>query len=103
MRTTLLRWIAPAVIGVMLSGPAFAGASIAQSPVPISAPSGALSAPGSGTVSATTTSDQVRYQGREAATAGLESWSGGAGGVSIYLGGTALVVVVLLLVLLIIF
>ena len=105
MRTTLLRWIAPAVIGVMLSGPAFAGASIAQTPAPVTAPSGSSrAAVSSAAVSTTTTtSDQVRYQEREAATAGLEGWSGGAGGMSIYLGSTALVVVVLLLVLLIIF
>lgn len=106
-----LRWISPAVVGVMLSGPAFAGAAIMQSPAPVTAPVTAPALPASAPASAPATTagpssapstDMARYQEREAATAGLETWKGGAG-VSIYLGGTALAVVVLLLVLLIIF
>jgi hypothetical protein len=108
MKETLLRWISPALVGVMLSGPAFAGAAIATTNTtpPTTAPaSNRTSAPvqtRSVTATPAPTIDASNYQAREAAAVGLDQWAGGAG-VSIYLGGSALALVVLLLVLLVIF
>lgn len=96
MKKSLLRWISPAVVGVMLSGPAFAAAAIAKTPTTVTAPKAASPAP----VAAAPAQSTVDYQAREAAAAGLEQWAGGAG-VSIYLGGSALALVVLLLVLIV--
>ncbi|HEY0707665.1 MAG TPA: hypothetical protein VGG33_12760 [Polyangia bacterium] len=102
MKKPLLRWISPALVGVMLSGPAFAGAAIAKTPTHATTPAQTTSQPAAPVAASTRTSDATNYQAREAASAGLEQWAGGAG-VSIYLGGSALALVVLLLVLLIIF
>lgn len=105
MKTSIVRWIAPAVVTVMLAGPAFGAAGISTAPR-ISPPAAAQTAPTPTTsqTPAPAPAPAADYAARErqAAAAGLESWKGGAS-LSITLGTTALVVllaVVLLVVLL---
>jgi hypothetical protein len=94
----VLRWIAPLVVAVMMSGPAFAAAGIAQArPAQTSvAPTRAVA---TSTV-ATTTTDAQSYAEREKQASGLEQWQGGASA-SIYLGGSALALALVLVILLV--
>jgi hypothetical protein len=105
MKTSITRWIAPAVVTLMLAGPAFGAGGISTAPR-VSPPVAetTVPAPNSGATAATAPGTAADYAARErqAASAGLENWKGGAS-LSITLGTTALVVllaVVLLLVLL---
>ncbi len=94
----VLRWIAPLVVAVMMSGPAFAAAGL---PAP-ARPAPTATAPRAAEVStvAATSSDVQSYAAREKKAAGLEQWQGGAGA-SIYLGGSALALALLLVILLV--
>jgi hypothetical protein len=108
MSTPTLRWIAPALVTLFLSGPALAAAGLPESGVPTApaAPAPATPAPKAKAVKTTparkATDDSARYSQREQQAQGLEKWKGGEG-VSLYIGSTVLavaLVVVLLLVLL---
>ncbi len=104
MMTKRLRLLAPTLVGVMLSGPAFGAAGLpdgTRRPIPAavttatstnSATSLAVTAPADGSAG---------YAQREQAATGLEGFAGGAG-VSIYLGGSALLIILLVLLLFVI-
>ena len=121
MNTTSRRWthwIAPIVVTVFVSGPAFASASIPQERIPITQPAPrppasqtaipvapapatppASSAGASGPTSLpTSSSDEKTYEAREGQSSGLDQWSGGA---SIYIGGSALAIALLIVLLIV--
>jgi hypothetical protein len=90
------RWIAPLVVAVMMSGPAFAATGL-----PTARPAAAqtTSAPARVETSTTSTStDTQSYAEREQQAAGLENFQGGA---SIYIGGSAIALALLLVILLV--
>jgi hypothetical protein len=93
----VLRWIAPLVVAVLMSGPAFAAAGL---PTPARPAPAATARVADTTQVATSTPDAQSYAAREKQAAGLEQWQGGAGA-SIYLGGSALALALLLVILLV--
>jgi hypothetical protein len=95
----VLRWIAPLVAAIMLSGPAFAASGL-PAPARTVQTAPAAREVAAGTV-ATTTADTQSYAAREKQAVGLENWQGGAAGASIYLGGSALALALLLVILLV--
>jgi hypothetical protein len=94
----VLRWIAPLVVAVLMSGPAFAAAGL---PAPARPAPAATARVADTTQVATSTPDAQSYAAREKQAAGLEQWQGGAAGASIYLGGSALALALLLVILLV--
>jgi hypothetical protein len=107
MSTKFLRWIGPALVTVMLSGPAMAAAGLPESPVPITAPAPAAAQKATPTkaapaTKAATTKAGTNYAQREQQSQGLEKFKGGEGA-GIYISGSVLAIallVVLLVVLL---
>jgi hypothetical protein len=105
-----LRWIAPALVAVFLSGPAFAAAGLPESGVPITAPAQAPApvqttpkpapAPTKATATQGATEDSARYAQRAQQSKDLENFKGGEG-VSIYIGSTVLAVALLVVLLLV--
>src|SRR6185503_11186382 len=81
----VLRWIGTLVVAVMLSGPAFAAASVPTARVAQTSTAPARVA-ATAPVTSTTTSDAQSYAARETQSAGLEQYQGGAAG--IYIGGS---------------
>jgi hypothetical protein len=90
------RWIAPLVVAVMMSGPAFAAAGL-QTTRPV--PAQTTSAPARVETSTTSTATESQsYAEREKQATGLENFQGGA---SIVIGGSAIALALLLVILLV--
>ena len=102
MSTTFLRWIGPAVVTVMLSGPAFAAAGLPESAVPITAPAPAAveKAKPAKATPARTTKPSTNYAQREQQSQGLEKFKGGEGA-GLYISGSALAVALLIVLLIV--
>jgi hypothetical protein len=106
MNTSLLRWIAPALVAVFVSGPAFAAAGLPETAVPITAPAPAQ-APAQVTKSNQAPKAQptrsavdasAQYAQREQQSKGIENFKGGEG-VSLYMSSTILAVLLLVVLL----
>jgi hypothetical protein len=105
-----LRWIAPALVTLFLSGPALAAAGLPETAVPVTAP--AAPAPAAPAAPARTTShagkttapkqadDSARYSQREQQAQGLEDFKGGEG-FSLYVGSSVLAVALLVVLILV--
>ena len=104
-----LRWIAPSLVTLFLSGPALAAAGLPETAVPISAPAAPV-APAAKShaekpVPARTTApqqadDSARYSQREQQAQGLQDFKGGEG-FSLYVGSSVLAVALLVVLILV--
>jgi hypothetical protein len=115
MKTSVLplRWIAPSLVTLFLSGPALAAAGLPESAVPITAPAApaapaaqshpAKPLPARTTAPSTTpqqADDSARYSQREQQAQGLQDFKGGEG-FSLYVGSSVLAVALLVVLILV--
>ena len=113
MSTTRLRWIGPAMITMLLSGPAFAAAGLPQdgsksaatvpaerSPLTTQVAKTAQPAVTTPAAASAPVDESARYAEREQQDKSLEQFKGGEG-LSIYMGGSVLAIALLLVVLLV--
>jgi hypothetical protein len=101
-----LRWIAPALVTLFLSGPALAAAGLPETAVPVTAPAAPAPVAPAKTPShpaktaPAPADDSARYSQREQQAQGLEEFKGGEG-FSLYVGSSVLAVALLVVLILV--
>ena len=96
MKLAYLRWVGPAIISILLSGPALAAASLPTAArAAATAPAGPVQGSGSAPVAPAAATEASSYAQREQQSQALERFRGG---MAIYVGGSVVLLLVILLV-----